>query len=85
VSYRDSLGVAHSVIVDASGLYEAACYALREVRARGAGWGEGPGPGTELTVEVLPPPAEHRVRVSDVMRCLRASLPTRRRSWRRPV
>ena len=75
MSYRDSSGTAHRVEVTASGLYQAACYALGEFRARGNEWGEQPGPATELIVEVLPPPAEHRLRVADVLRWLEGVAP----------
>jgi hypothetical protein len=72
VSYRDATGVRHSVTVHASGLHQACCLALGEFRARArdGDWGELPGPATELSVEVLPPPVTHVVRVADVMRWL---------------
>jgi hypothetical protein len=70
VSYRDAAGTVHRVEVHASGLHQAACYALGEFRARDGEWGDPPGPATELTVEVIPPPVSHVVRVSDVMRWL---------------
>jgi hypothetical protein len=38
--------------------------------AKDGGWSEPPGPATELTVEVIPPPVSHVVRVADVMRWL---------------
>jgi hypothetical protein len=68
VTHRDAAGTTHRVEVHASGLHQAACYALGEFRSREGERGEPPGQATELTVEVIPPPVPHIVRVADVMR-----------------
>jgi hypothetical protein len=72
VSYRDVSGIRHVVRVHAEGVREAACLALVEFRneRKQGDWGEPPGSATTLTVEVLPPPIAHEVRVTDVMRWL---------------
>jgi hypothetical protein len=72
VSYCDASGVRHSVTVHAAGVREACCLALAEFKARrkDGDWGDPPGTATELTVEVMPPPVTHAVRVADVMRWL---------------
>jgi hypothetical protein len=72
VSYRDASGIQHTVRVHAEGVREAACLALAEFRKqrKEGDWGDPPGTATELTVEVLPPPVRHVVRVSDVLRWL---------------
>lgn len=75
MSYRDAAGTTHRVEVHASGLHQAACYALGEFRNRTGEWGDPPGPATELTVEVIPPPVSHVVRVADVMRWLEGVAP----------
>jgi hypothetical protein len=72
VSYRDGSGVRHGVSVRAEGVREACCLALAEFRSRrtDGDWGEPPGDATELTVEVLPPPTTHVVKVAEVKRWL---------------
>jgi hypothetical protein len=72
VSYRDVSGIRHVVRVHAEGVREAACLALVEFRKerKKGDWGEPPGTATTLTIEVLPPPITHEVRVADVMRWL---------------
>lgn len=72
VSYRDHSGIRHAVSVRAEGVREACCLALAELRARrkDGDWGEPPGDGTELTVEVVPPPTTHVVKVGDVVKWL---------------
>jgi hypothetical protein len=72
MSYRDPDGIRHSVSVQAEGVREACCLALREFRSRrkDGDWGEAPGNATELSVEVHPPATTHVARVGDVLRWL---------------
>jgi hypothetical protein len=72
VSYRDASGVSHGVSVRAEGVREACCLALAEFKTRrkDGDWGEPPGDATELTVEVLPPPTTHVMKVAEVKRWL---------------
>ena len=72
VSYRDSSGIRHGVSVRAEGVREACCLALAEFNARrkDGDWGEPPGDVTELTVEVVPAPTTHVVKVAEVKRWL---------------
>jgi hypothetical protein len=74
VSYCDTSGVRHTVTVHAEGVYEAGCLALAEfkVARRDGTCGDPPGTATELTIEVLPPPIVHDVRVGDLLRWLEA-------------
>jgi hypothetical protein len=72
VTYCDTSGVRHTVTVHAEGVHEAGCLALAEFKAarRDGAWGDPPGTVTELTIEVLPPPTTHVVRVGDLLRWL---------------
>jgi hypothetical protein len=72
VSYCDTSGIRHTVTVQADGVHEAGCLALAEFKAarREGAWGDPPGTATELTIEVLPPPTVHAVRVGDLLRWL---------------
>lgn len=72
VSYRDPSGVRHGVSVRAEGVREACCLALAEFRSRrkDGDWGDPPGDATELTVEVVPAPTTHVVKVAEIIRWL---------------
>ncbi len=53
-------------------VHEAGCLARAAFKAarREGSWGDPPGTATELTIEVLPPPTVHAVRVGDLLRWL---------------
>jgi hypothetical protein len=67
VSFTDSEGVVHSIDVDAESLYEAVAIAVAQLREDDIS-PSNPGPMTEFTVAVYKNPAEHKIKLGQVLK-----------------
>lgn len=73
VSFRDSQGLEHSVVVSASSLYEAAARGLKAFRDSPFCEGARPGAAARLTVAIKAVEARHEVNVSRLRAWLESS------------
>lgn len=71
VTFTDSRGIRHTVVVSAESLFEAAILGLAALKKDG--WTDPIGPATGLEIEVRPPSVRHTVTVIQIERWLQGA------------